>query len=265
MLKTSVVRLSGRGSRVDLTIDDTAPFDEVARGLREYLAENRPLCSSGTITVNVGRRMLSREEMVQIRQILEEEADLTVARFWCGPDILEEAPSNGDGAWVGETPPRQLIHNQLQVDLTEAGKVSARQQKGREAPKQAGSSQGRGTEALFIKATCRSGEIIRHPGDIVVLGDINPGAEVIAGGDILVFGSLRGLAHAGAAGDIRAVIISLRLDTPWLAIGPHVAVASSTNQRPKFTEAEPRIAYVRRRSIHIARFAGHGRGMLYGR
>ena len=73
MLKTSVVRLSGRGSRVDLTIDDTAPFDEVARGLREYLAENRQLCSNGTITVNAGRRMLSREEMVQIRQILEEE------------------------------------------------------------------------------------------------------------------------------------------------------------------------------------------------
>lgn len=55
-------------------------------------------------------------------------------------------------------------------------------------------------ESIFIRNTVRSGQRIECPGDIVVIGDVNPGAEVIAGGSIAVFGRLRGLAHAGCEG-----------------------------------------------------------------
>ena len=50
----------------------------------------------------------------------------------------------------------------------------------------------RGSEALIVKNTCRSGEVIRYAGDVVVFGDVNPGAEIIAGGDIVVLGRLAG-------------------------------------------------------------------------
>ncbi|HEU0022259.1 MAG TPA: septum site-determining protein MinC, partial [Dehalococcoidia bacterium] len=125
----------------------------------------------------------------------------------------------------------------------------------------------RGNEALLIKTTCRSGEVIRYPGDVVVLADVNPGAEIIADGDILVFGNLRGLAHAGAGGDIQATIIALSLDTHRLQIGPFTGVAPKSNKRSKSNTSNPRIALVRRRSIYVAafvgRFAGYSGGTLY--
>ena len=70
MLKTGVVQVSGRGSNVDFTIDDTEAIDQVIRGLREYLVDNQGLWSSGAITVNVGRRMTSRNELSRMAPLL---------------------------------------------------------------------------------------------------------------------------------------------------------------------------------------------------
>ena len=58
-----------------------------------------------------------------------------------------------------------------------------------------------GDEAVFLHRTLRSGHKVNYHGHIVVLGDVNPGAELIAGGNIIVWGRLRGVAHAGAGGD----------------------------------------------------------------
>ena len=125
--------------------------------------------------------------------------------------------------------------------------------------------------ALFVKSTCRSGEVIRHAGDVVILGDVNPGAEIIAGGDITVFGSLRGTAHAGSGGLTKAAIIAFRLESPRLQIGPYIGVAPNSvaakGKRAKSGELAPKIAYVRRRSIYVAtftgRFAKYSRGIPY--
>jgi len=121
--------------------------------------------------------------------------------------------------------------------------------------------------ALLVKSTCRSGEIIRHQGDVVVLGDVNPGAEVVASGDIAVFGCLRGFAHAGSEGDTKATIVALSLGSPRLQIGPHVGISSGNKVEPKYTDSGPVIAYARRRSIHVALFKGrffkYGKGELY--
>ena len=51
-------------------------------------------------------------------------------------------------------------------------------------------------ETILVKRTLRSGQRVFFPGNIVVLGDVNPGAEVIAGGNVLIMGSMRGMAHA---------------------------------------------------------------------
>ena len=100
-----------------------------------------------------------------------------------------------------------------------------------------------------------------------MLGDVNPGAEVLAKGDVAVFGSLRGFVHAGAEGNTRATIVALSLDSPRIQIGPHVGICSKAGQEPKSIATGPLIAYVRRRSIHVApfegRFAKYGRGELY--
>lgn len=71
---------------------------------------------------------------------------------------------------------------------------------------------------LLLKRTVRSGQKITHNGSIVVLGDVNPGSELIAAGDILVFGFLRGMAHAGAQGDKNSIVAAFRLQPTQLRI-----------------------------------------------
>ena len=61
-------------------------------------------------------------------------------------------------------------------------------------------------KSVFVSHTLRSGQRIECEGDVVVLGDVNDGAEVIAGGSIAVMGTLRGLAHAGATGRSDVVV-----------------------------------------------------------
>lgn len=62
------------------------------------------------------------------------------------------------------------------------------------------------TETKFVQNSIRSGQKEEYAGSIVVCGDVNPGAEVIAAGNIMVLGNLRGVAHAGANGNKKAII-----------------------------------------------------------
>ena len=81
------------------------------------------------------------------------------------------------------------------------------------------------TEGLLVRRTLRSGQVVQHPGHVVVLGDINPGAEVIAGGDVIVWGRVRGKVHAGALGNSGAVVCALDLAPAQLRIGELIAVS----------------------------------------
>jgi septum site-determining protein MinC len=377
---------------VNLDIDDSTPFDGVVQGLRNHLLANRLMYSRGTITVNVGRRMLVKEELTRIRQLIEKESGVTVSRFWCPPQVLEEALSQDLGFGVAISPrekrPRpepdrpEIAHNDPrlfrkpqttptagpaglelwapyikevsprivefnpaanedaagqepaappggpptgdQVALDEAARETAEaaaaaisesqegkalvevrdpRAKPKESSKGGDASKGatfetrweevgkaeaaparrkpgagepsglnRGNEALLIKTHCRSGEVIRYPGDVVVMADVNPGSEIIADGDILVFGSLRGFAHAGAGGDIQATIIAQNFETPRLQIGPHVGIDPKPRKRSRSnssnpSNSNPRMAYVRRRSVYVApytgRFGEYSGGTLY--
>jgi septum site-determining protein MinC len=79
--------------------------------------------------------------------------------------------------------------------------------------------------AMWIHRTVRSGTRIEYAGNIVVLGDVNPGAEIIAGGSVLVWGRLRGVVHAGAEGDRNALVCALDLSPTQLRIANEVARA----------------------------------------
>lgn len=74
------------------------------------------------------------------------------------------------------------------------------------------------SETMFHKGSLRSGQKIEFEGSLVVLGDINAGAEVIAGENIVVLGVLRGLAHAGAKGNKKAIIASNLIESPQIRI-----------------------------------------------
>ncbi|TYP57612.1 septum site-determining protein MinC [Thermosediminibacter litoriperuensis] len=73
-------------------------------------------------------------------------------------------------------------------------------------------------DTLILKKTLRSGQRIAYRGNVVIVGDANPGSEIIAKGDILVFGTLRGMAHAGAEGDGNSIVAAYRLQPIQLRI-----------------------------------------------
>ena len=74
------------------------------------------------------------------------------------------------------------------------------------------------SETKFHRGSLRSGQRIKEDGSIVILGDVNSGAEVIASDNIVVLGTLRGLAHAGAKGNKEAIVSAGRLDTVQIRI-----------------------------------------------
>ncbi|MBO8137261.1 MAG: septum site-determining protein MinC [Desulfotomaculum sp.] len=78
---------------------------------------------------------------------------------------------------------------------------------------------------ILVQRTLRSGQSITYDGNIVVLGDVNPGAEIIATGDVIVMGSLRGVVHAGAAGNVRSVVVAFKLLPTQLRIANHITRA----------------------------------------
>jgi septum site-determining protein MinC len=81
------------------------------------------------------------------------------------------------------------------------------------------------SNALYVPSTVRSGQRIVHEGHLVICGDVNAGAEVMASGDVLIFGTLRGLAHAGCLGDETARIVASSLRPPQLRIAAKIARA----------------------------------------
>ena len=74
------------------------------------------------------------------------------------------------------------------------------------------------SETKFHRGSLRSGQKIEEDGSIVIIGDVNSGAEVVAADNIVVLGTLRGLAHAGAKGNTKAIIAAGKLDTVQLRI-----------------------------------------------
>ena len=104
-------------------------------------------------------------------------------------------------------------------------------------------------EPLYLQITVRSGVEIRHPGTIVILGDLNPGGAVVAQGDIFVWGRLRGVAHAGATGNRQCRIMALQMEPTQLRIADAVARAPKTPPAQFY----PEVAYVTPEGIRIAR------------
>lgn len=93
-----------------------------------------------------------------------------------------------------------------------------------------------GQDVLLLRETLRSGRSLYHEGHIVIIGDVNAGAEIMAGGDVVVWGRLRGLVHAGALGDDTAVICALDLNPTQLRIADQIAIAPHEAGRMPYPE-----------------------------
>lgn len=85
---------------------------------------------------------------------------------------------------------------------------------------------------LYLNQTLRSGQTVTSDGNIVVIGDANPGSEIVARGDVTVWGVLGGIAHAGSKGNVNAVIRALKLNAIQLRIANCYARRVNTENVP---------------------------------
>ena len=92
------------------------------------------------------------------------------------------------------------------------------------------------SETKFHRGSIRSGQRMEDEGSIVILGDVNSGAEIIAADNIVILGTLRGLAHAGAKGNRKAIIAAGKLDTVQLRIA-NVVKEINRDEEPMHREA----------------------------
>lgn len=100
---------------------------------------------------------------------------------------------------------------------------------------------------MVVRRTLRSGVRLHHPGSIVVIGDVHPGAEVVAGGDVVVWGKLHGTVHAGAFGDDEAIVCALDLAPTQLRIGRYITRSPDDRRR----KAQPETGRVRNGRIEV--------------
>jgi septum site-determining protein MinC len=174
-----------------LVPDPAASFDAVVAYLEQRLSESRDFFRHADMTLDLRERPLCTDEISRLHGLLVTKGRVRLVEVKLAEDLnlLLDRPS------LRQTPPPRL-----------------------ETPPAARDS------ALVIKNTCRSGTRIVSHSDCVVLGDVNPGAEVIAVGDIIIFGNLRGIAHAGATGDRSARIWALSIEPNQIRIADIVAV-----------------------------------------
>lgn len=99
----------------------------------------------------------------------------------------------------------------------------------------------------FLRKTVRSGQCINYSGNIVIIGDVNPGSEVYAGGNIVVLGALKGHAYAGVGGNEKAIIAAFSLQPEILQIADIMTRSPEDGMKPQY----PEVAKVKDNSIIV--------------
>lgn len=101
----------------------------------------------------------------------------------------------------------------------------------------------------FHRGTVRSGQLVSYAGNIVIIGDVNPGGEVVANGNVVVLGTLKGMVHAGADGNKDSIIYALNLNPMQLRIAE--VIARAPDEDGSISGINPEIAYVKDEKVFI--------------
>ena len=226
------IAIKGTRNGLLLTLEPETPFSDLLTALSERLAEAPGFFRGASLALDTTRRSLERGEQTQLEALLA---------YYHMSVATQEAPVIPQP--VSPVPDMQESERRASEDLAEVptAQVSDQQtQNAQPAPREM-------DDTLFLRRTVRSGQAIHHPSNVVVLGDVNPGAEIVAGGDILVWGVLRGMVHAGYPDNEQAVICSLLLAPVQLRI------AHLLSRPPEGYEAQPRpeVAAIRNGQIVV--------------
>ncbi|HSM26222.1 MAG TPA: septum site-determining protein MinC [Anaerolineaceae bacterium] len=90
-----------------------------------------------------------------------------------------------------------------------------------------------GEDAILVRKTIRSGFRVVSNGHIMILGDVNPGAEIISGGSVIIWGRCLGVVHAGVEGNTEAIVCALDLNPTQLRIADIISISPKRKGKPQ--------------------------------
>jgi septum site-determining protein MinC len=185
--------------------------------LRQKMASNLQLFRNAPVSLDLGWRELLPDELSMLHEFLIQEHVRLQGIISSSLATRKLAEGAGIKVIIGRLG--------LSEHYSRTSKKGEEEKKSTPVPA--------GEETLMMRKTIRSGQRIEFKGNVVIQGDVNAGAEIIATGDIIVLGSLRGMAHAGSEGKKSSVVVAFSLEPTQLRIASLIAISNSTKQWKK--------------------------------
>lgn len=221
MQQEELVIIKGVKEGLLISLNPTEEWLQVTGELAERIDQQKSFFLGAEITVDLGSRPVPKHELGGLKALLERRG-LALYR------VLSDSTTTLDAA------------NALDLHVAASDE---------ETPNEVLpiSSEEIGTPGLMLRHTLRSGRTIHSDGHVVIYGDVNPGAEVIAVGDIIIWGNLRGNVHAGAEGDESAVVCALNMMPVQLRIAGYIVTSPNEKRR----KPRPEMALIRDNQIIV--------------
>lgn len=223
-----MIQIKGLRDSLLVTLSD-GPWDALCAALLTQIDGQPAFFQGARLALDVGAQTLRVNDMVDLRDKLSERN----VSLWA---VVSESPTTEKTA-------------QLLGLATRVSKPRPEEQHGIEPQNISDDT------ALYVNKTLRSGTRVDFAGHVVVVGDVNPGAEVVADGSVVVWGRLRGVVSAGAKGRDDAVVCALELLPMRLQIGDQVLSAQSRKETGK-----PEVAVLRDGQVIIEPWQSGGIG-----
>jgi septum site-determining protein MinC len=209
--QTKQISIKGVRDGILVNLAPDCSLNDALHALEDELSAQQGFLRGSRVILAVGKRMIVADDLVPFQELLAEN-EMTL---WA---LLTDQESSREAA-------RELgLATRLPGSNADLNGNFRPAPAGQPEAAMAASPNGK-ANSLLLRETLRSGRSIYHEGHVVVVGDVNPGAQVIAAGDVIVWGRLRGLVHAGAHGDAAAVICALALNPTQLRIADQIAIA----------------------------------------
>jgi septum site-determining protein MinC len=232
------IAIKGTRNGLLLTLEPETPFSELLNALSHRLSEAPGFFRGASLALDTTRRNLRISERTQLEALLANyqmsvtSLEQTAAAKQNQLEVISSSDIGSDASIATEIASEQTHAQAYQLDPRDAD------------------------DTLFLRRTVRSGQAIHHASNIVILGDVNPGAEVIASGDIIVWGVLRGMVHAGYPNNENAIVCSLLLAPVQLRIAHLLSRPPDGFQ----VQARPEFATIKNGQIVVEAWVNsHGR------
>jgi septum site-determining protein MinC len=228
MTTEPLTAIKGTKEGLLITISPTAEWSLVTADLAARLDERGGFYAGGQVRVDVGARPVRKDELMSLRALLERRGITLSAISSASATTLDAASALN--LRVGFT----TLAAANAPGTADDGEIAFNPEED-------------GTFGVMIRRTLRGGRTVHSRGHVVVIGDVNPGAEVIAGGDVVVWGKLRGNVHAGANGDETAVICALDMTPTQIRIAGFISMPPAEKRR----RPRPEMALIRENRIVV--------------